>query len=319
LSAPDPRLLHEGDPAVDQRAFRRTLGQFGTGVTVITAAAGDELVGVTANSFASVSLEPPMVLWSLRKESRNLPAFLAAGHFAINILASDQIELSAHFSRSGIDKFGTFGWRPGAGGAPLFDGVAAQFECRRSMEYEGGDHIIFLGRVERFRCFDRAGLLFARGRYALALDLPGSPSDEVRFEEEGHPRDDFFLPLLVRAYAYLSEAFQEHRDAEGLSVNQSRVLAFLATRPGASADVIARLTLLGVATVEDAIAKLIGAGCVVPWPPGAIAITAEGRERLSRITRRARAFERQEFAGLDPADVEATRRVLRHLANRDGS
>jgi flavin reductase (DIM6/NTAB) family NADH-FMN oxidoreductase RutF/DNA-binding MarR family transcriptional regulator len=318
-SARDPHLLNEGDPSLDPRAFRRALGQFGTGVAVITAAAQDELVGTTVNSFASVSLEPPLVLWSLRKESRSLAKFLSASHFAVNVLASHQVELSAHFARSGLEKFGACDWRPGAGGAPLFEGVAAQFECRREGEHDGGDHVILVGLVEYYRAFDRAGLLFAQGRYALALDLPGSPAGDMRLEEDGHPRDDFFLPLLVRAYAYLSESFQEHRDAEGLSINQSRVLAFLATRPGASVDVIARLTLLGVATVEDAIAKLLSAGFVAPRPPGAIAITAEGLERLARITRRARQFETDEFSGLDPKDVEAARRVLRYLASRDGS
>ena len=173
----DSSLLDEGDPAFDQRAFRRALGQFATGVTVITTKAGNELVAVTANSFSSVSLDPPMVLWSLRKESRNLAAFQQADRFAINILAADQIDLSSHFSRSTTDKFASCAWQEGIGGVPLLDGAAAQFECRRVAQYEGGDHVIFLGQVEYFRCFDRVGLLFAQGRYALALDHPGTPAD----------------------------------------------------------------------------------------------------------------------------------------------
>jgi 4-hydroxyphenylacetate 3-hydroxylase, reductase component len=318
MNGPDPHLLDEGDPALDPRTFRRALGQFATGVTVVTATANDEPVAITANSFSSVSLDPPMVLWSLRKESRNLPAFKQAGHFAVNVLAADQIELSNRFSRSAADKFGSCDWHPGLGGAPLFAGAAAQFECRLVAEYDGGDHVIFLGHVLRYRCFDRAGLLFCQGRYALALDHPGTPSD-LPFEEAAHPRDDFFIPLLVRAYAYLSGAFEEHRDAEGLNTNQSRVLAFLATRSGASTDAIARLTFLGVSAVEDALAKLVGLGYVAPRPPGALAITQEGLERLRRITARAHSFEAEHLAGLDPDDVAATRRVLLALASRDGS
>jgi flavin reductase (DIM6/NTAB) family NADH-FMN oxidoreductase RutF/DNA-binding MarR family transcriptional regulator len=313
----DPSLLDSGDPRGDARTFRRALGQFATGVTIVTTVVNGEPTGVTANSFSSVSLDPPMVLWSLRRESKNLPAFQAGTHFAINVLAADQIDLSNRFSRSSGDKFSGSDWRGGRTGVPVIADTAAVFECRRVAEYDGGDHVIFLGQVEYFACYDRATLLFSQGRYALALDHPGSPSD-LRFDAAAHPRDDFFLPLLVRAYAYLSDSFEEHREAEGLTANQSRVLAFLATRASASIEVTARLTFLGVAAVEDAMAKLIGLGCVEPRPPGAMAITTQGLDRLRRITDRAHAFEEEHLAGIDKADVEATRRVLLALAKKGG-
>jgi 4-hydroxyphenylacetate 3-hydroxylase, reductase component len=315
MNVVDSSLLDEGNPAFDQRAFRRDLGQFATGVTVITTRAGEELFAVTANSFSSVSLDPPMILWSLRKESRNLPAFQQSDRFAINILAADQIELASHFSRSTTDKFGSRAWREGIGGIPLINEAAAQFECRRAAQYEAGDHIIFLGEVEYFRCFDRVGLLFAQGRYALALDHPGTPAD-LPLQVPAHPRDDFFLPLLVRSYAYLSGAFAEHHDAEGVNTNQSRVLAFLATRAGASAEVIARMTFLGEAAVEDAVARLLSMGWVSPRPPGTLAITKEGLEAMHRIIARAHQFEEEQLADVDPADVAAARRVLLALASR---
>jgi len=138
------------------------------------------------------------------------------------------------------------------------------------------------------------------------------------FYGAAQPRDDFCLPLLVRSYAYLSHRFDERRDADGLDVNQSRVLAFLATR-SASVDAIAKLTFLGVAAVEDAVAKLIAVGYAAPRPPGAVAITPEGLACLQRITRRADAFEAEQFADLDPTKVAAARDVLLALATRDGS
>jgi 4-hydroxyphenylacetate 3-hydroxylase, reductase component len=317
MNSTDPHLLDEGDPALDSRSFRRALGQFATGVTIMTAMVDDRALGVTANSFSSVSLDPPLVLWSLRKASQNLAGFRAVDHFAINVLAADQTELSNRFSRSSGDRFGQFEWRQGIGGVPLLSGVAAQFECRRVAEHDGGDHVIFIGHVMRFRCFDRATLVFSQGRYALPLDHPGS-SVQASMDGAGHPRDDFFLPLLVRAYAYLSRRFDEHRDAEGLDVNQSRVLAFLATRSG-SVDVVAKLTFLGTAAVEDAVAKLIAIGYAAPRPPGAVAVTQEGLDCLQRITRQAHAFEAEQFADLDPAKVAAARDVLLALAKRDGS
>src|SRR5690606_14777471 len=94
-----------GDPATDGRGFRRALGQYATGVTVVTASADGEAGGVTANSFASVSMDPPLVLWSLQKSSQSYHIFTKATHFAVNVLASDQIELSQRFAKSGPDKF----------------------------------------------------------------------------------------------------------------------------------------------------------------------------------------------------------------------
>lgn len=311
----DPFLLSAGAPADDLRSYRQALGQFTTGITVVAAQANGQPAAVTVNSFSSVSLEPPMVLWSLRRKSSNMSAFRQAEHFAVNVLAADQIDLANQFARAAPDKFGSSEWTGGLGGAPLFSGVAAQFECRKVAEHDGGDHVVFLGEVLHYRCFDRMGLLFSQGRYALAVDHPGRPDD---LPLTAHPRDDFFMPLLVRAYAYLSDAFADHHGAEGVTTNQSRVLAFLATRPGASIDVTASMTFLGQSAVQDAITKLLAMGCVAPRPPGALVITQEGLDRLRRILARAHAFEEEKLADLPKEDVAATRRVLRALASREG-
>jgi flavin reductase (DIM6/NTAB) family NADH-FMN oxidoreductase RutF len=123
---------------------------------------------VTANSFSSVSLAPPMVLWSLDNGAYSRPVFEAADAFVVNILASDQIELSNRFaSRGEFDKFEGMAFRNGVGGAPVFDGVAASFECRIVAIHDGGDHRIFLGQVETFADHGFAPLLFHRGAYAL--------------------------------------------------------------------------------------------------------------------------------------------------------
>ena len=155
---------------IDKRAFRKALGNFATGVTIITARNADgALVGVTANSFSSVSLEPPLVLWSLDNTAYSRPSFEAAGFFTVNILAADQTELSNRFaSRGEHDKFSGVAFTRGLGGAPVFDGVAASFECRTVAIHDGGDHRIFLGRVEVFADHGLDPLLFHRGNYALA-------------------------------------------------------------------------------------------------------------------------------------------------------
>lgn len=174
---PGPGLAPE-----DAGRFRAALGRFVTGVTIVTTLddAGRP-VGLTANSFNSVSLDPPMVLWSLARRSRNLALFEEARHYAINILAADQHGLSDRFARPAEDRFADVDWTPGVCGMPVIAGVTAVFECRNETRVEGGDHIVFLGRVEAFEEADRVPLIFHSGRYARPhYAVPGLASARGR-------------------------------------------------------------------------------------------------------------------------------------------
>ena len=154
-------------PAFSTREFRSALAMFATGVTIVTArTATGELIGLTANSFNSVSLDPPLVLWSLARAAGSLPAFSAGSHYAINILAADQKALAERFAARGADRWAGVDFSEGAAGSPLLDGAAATFECFNRSRYEEGDHVIFVGEVER--CGHRSGaspLLFHGGRF----------------------------------------------------------------------------------------------------------------------------------------------------------
>ena len=142
----------------DLRDLRNALGTFGTGVTIVTARSrAGGLYGMTANSFTSVSLNPPLVLWSASLYAQSLPAFQEGTHFVVNILAHDQIELSNKFAE--IDHI-----IPECG-APVLIGSAAHFECRNEYRHYGGDHIIFIGHVERYAYTQKPTLLFCRGKY----------------------------------------------------------------------------------------------------------------------------------------------------------
>jgi len=146
---------------------------FATGVTIVTARAPDgSLVGLTANSFNSVSLDPPLVLWSLARRNGALPVFSTGSHYAINILSADQKDLAQRFATRDIDRFAGIAWREGAGGSPVLDGVAAVFECANRSQYEEGDHVIFVGEVET--CSRREGaqpLIYHGGRYYTELPI----------------------------------------------------------------------------------------------------------------------------------------------------
>lgn len=140
---------------------------FATGVTIVTARTGDgKLVGLTANSFNSVSMTPPLVLWSLSKAAASLATFSTGSHYAINILSADQQALARQFASQGVDRFAGVDFTEGTGGAPLLAGAVASFECFNRSRYEEGDHVIFVGEVER--CSHTPGaspLLFHGGRF----------------------------------------------------------------------------------------------------------------------------------------------------------
>ncbi|WP_433256554.1 flavin reductase family protein [Streptosporangium sp. CA-135522] len=152
------------------RSLRDALGQFATGVAVVTTAAPDGArAGVTVNSFTSVSLDPPLVLWCLSKRAPSAPVFLRAGRFAVNVLAAGQDHLSQRFARPLPDKFAGVEVRPGPGGVPMLAGTLAGFACRTVSTHDGGDHLIFVGEVGRFRWSEGEPLVFHAGGYrALA-------------------------------------------------------------------------------------------------------------------------------------------------------
>ncbi|HXC27648.1 MAG TPA: flavin reductase family protein [Stellaceae bacterium] len=150
----------------NSRELRNALGSFATGVTIITTRDREgKLHGMTANSFSSVSLTPPLVLWSSSLYAQSLPAFQEGSHFVVNILAYDQIPLSNKFAKQSDDKFIDTDHVITESGPPVIVGAAAHFECRNEFRHYGGDHIIFIGHVERFAYTDRPTLLFCRGKY----------------------------------------------------------------------------------------------------------------------------------------------------------
>ena len=150
-------------------ALRTALGRFATGVTIVTCLDGDGApVGLTANSFASLSLDPPLVLWSLRKASGSRAVFAAAGHFVVNVLAETQVDLSRRFASPAVaDKFAEGAWAPGLGGVPVLAGCAAVFECQAEASHDIGDHLLFIGRVLRLADFAVPPLLFQGGHYRM--------------------------------------------------------------------------------------------------------------------------------------------------------
>jgi len=157
----------------DRRDYRRALGQFATGVTVVTARASDgRKIGVTVNSFSSVSLNPPLILWSLARQAASFNDFTNCTHFAVNVLEAKQHHLSRHFSTPLPDKFAGVDFTEGKAGVPIVNGAIAHFVCRKVKQYDGGDHVILLGEVEEYKYSDGEPLVFHSGRYRIATHHP---------------------------------------------------------------------------------------------------------------------------------------------------
>jgi 3-hydroxy-9,10-secoandrosta-1,3,5(10)-triene-9,17-dione monooxygenase reductase component len=147
--------------------LRQAFGSFATGVTVVTTLdAKRNPVGLTANSFSAVSLEPPLVLWCISLNTPSFAAFQDCSHYAINVLSADQEEISNRFANPSPNKFAGLDWTPGASGVPLLNGCIANFECSNANQYPGGDHLILVGQVENYRVNLDTPLLFFASRYA---------------------------------------------------------------------------------------------------------------------------------------------------------
>lgn len=155
--------------SIEPQALRRALGVFPTGVTVVTTRDADgQPLGMTANSFSSVSLDPPIVLWSIRKASNQHAAFTAAEHFAINVLGADQSAIAARYAGRDQARFRTEAWSDGIGGVPVLDDALARFECQRVACVDMGDHSVIFGAVQSCATADAAPLVFYRGKFARA-------------------------------------------------------------------------------------------------------------------------------------------------------
>jgi flavin reductase (DIM6/NTAB) family NADH-FMN oxidoreductase RutF len=153
-------------PEFDSRHFRNALSQFATGVTVITTRLPDgSFLGLTASSFNSVSLEPPLVLWSLAQGASSLPVFTGNSHYVINVLAADQATLAQRFATRSVNRFDGVDFMLSHTGLPILKGVVAWFECHNRSRYPEGDHVIFVGEVERCDASPRPALAFHRGKF----------------------------------------------------------------------------------------------------------------------------------------------------------
>jgi flavin reductase (DIM6/NTAB) family NADH-FMN oxidoreductase RutF/DNA-binding MarR family transcriptional regulator len=305
-------------PSFDARAFRRALGNFATGVTVVTAQSADGIkVGVTANSFNSVSLDPPLVLWSIDKRSGSYDVFNAASHFAVNILSVNQIHLSNQFAKNNSDKFAGVTYTTGIGNAPLLPDCSARFQCEKYQQIDAGDHWILIGKVVAFDDFGEAPLVYHQGVYANVLPHPSlaqqqSPSTIDAFE--GHLNDNLYY-LMVQSLRYYQSQYQPRQMASGLRISEARLLMVLAHNPSQNRITLEDQVSMSAREFSIAIENLHHQGLVIDEGE-TCQLTQSGKEKAKALWHIAKEQQDSMFSEFSAADLTGFKHVLRTLVQR---
>jgi 3-hydroxy-9,10-secoandrosta-1,3,5(10)-triene-9,17-dione monooxygenase reductase component len=307
---------------IDGKRFRQALGAFTTGVTIVTTVAEGRDIGVTANSFNSVSLDPPMVLWSIARTSSNFSAFHAASFFAVHVLSADQDALASRFAQRGIDRFAGLNLERGPGGIALLEGCAARFQCKSAFQYEGGDHMILVGEVLEYDHYEREPLVYKSGRYAFAVPKageaaapPAAPADSSAVP--GAIAPDFLLYQLGRAYFQMRRRIQPELDRRQLSGAEHYVISVLGIRGGRSiAELDAQAALSGLKITAETARKLVADGLVgIDETAGEprLSLTHAGQRMLVEVMAIAKAACDDAETGFDPSESRLLRQFLSRL------
>lgn len=299
---------------VDKAELRRALGRFATGVAIVTTVDGhDRPVGVTVNSFNSVSLSPPLVLWSLDDRSLSRSAFEQCTYFSVHILSADQADLARRFAARGTEKFSGIEWERGHGGIPMLTQFASRLICRRYAGHDGGDHRIFIGEVIDVASHASAALTFFAGEFGIAF--PKSLRVEHSAGTAPAFRPDFLIYLLDRCFDQLNRPFYAEVTTLGLSLEAGKLLAVMSTGQSHTITSLLRLdALLGSPTIR-AVGELESAGLVQTDPNGSgrVSLTNAGHDRAKAILALGRALEAHALRELSAPDVAALRTLLTRL------
>lgn len=307
--------INEQTEAVfDSKAFRRALGNFATGVTIMTAqnVAGQK-VGVTANSFNSVSLDPPLILWSIDKRSSSYDVFAEASHFAVNILSADQIDISNQFARSKNDKYANVDFELGAGQAPVLKECSAVFECERFNIVEGGDHWIIIGRVVNFQDNGRSPLLYHQGAYSSVLPHP-SVNVKATTPAEAFPGRlyDNMYYLLTQAVRSYTNDYQPKQLASGFRTSEARLLLVLESKTATSKDDLQREVAMPIREIEQATEILVRKSLMVDTGHS-YELTEQGKESAQMLYQIAESHQKDVLSQYTDEDKALFKKMLKNL------
>lgn len=297
----------------DARDFRQSLGMFATGVTIVTARGDDgEPVGITVNSFNSVSLDPPMVLWSIARSAHSRPVFSASGSWNVHILSAGQEELSNRFARRGEDKFSGLQLDGDATGAPLIPGCSARFQCRTVFQHDGGDHIIFVGEVTAYDRSSLPPLLYVTGGYALAMARAANVGGDAAALPGALYTENLLGYLLGRSHYQFMAKLRGQLLQRQLSEADFFTLSLLSVREPMTAPEIAEHTAYtGMAIDAAALDAMCGRQLVQRAAGDGYRLSPGGREAILHVLAAAKAIEADLTERLGEHEAALLRNLLK--------
>lgn len=297
----------------DPKDFRRALGQFPTGVTVITTLDGDgKPCGMTASSFNSVSMDPPLVLWSVGKGSRGTDVYANASHFVVNVLADDQINLSNGFASKSDDKFAGVEYSEGVNGCPVLADTAASFQCKTWKVYEGGDHFIVVGEVVDYAHAEHDSLVFQKGRYAIAATHPSTQASaqNAAADTEGFT-DNYLLYLLRQTYNGYRNEFYPNLNQFNISVPEWRVLIAVANG-NTTLENLMSLVMQPLSELKNTVNSLAERN-LLSLADDVVSFTEEGQALSKELQNMASSFEDKLLTELGSEETQQLKDSLRAL------
>jgi flavin reductase (DIM6/NTAB) family NADH-FMN oxidoreductase RutF/DNA-binding MarR family transcriptional regulator len=327
---------HRAIPPSDPAHMRQCLSRFATGVTVIATRGPDgRFVGLTANSFNSLSLDPPLILWSLATSAASLEVFKGRRFFSVSILSVEQVDIARRFATRMPDRFEGVAVHEGLDGIPLLDGAVGWFECERRTQYLHGDHWLFIGEVKRCAAADGSPLVFRHGEFASAgaledafvdmdavADMPGAHEPEG-FEPGDQPFYEEYLPfLLARAGHQVAGGFNRQLQRHGLSMLSWRVLAALSSRDEWTIGELCAVSIAKQPTISKLIDRMVRRGMVARHSdPGdarrvKVSLTSQGHADIAPVLQDAAAFNLSLLADYPPEALTGLKRLLRDMIGR---
>ncbi|WP_339672625.1 flavin reductase [Dasania marina] len=287
--------------AFDSKEFRPALGQFPTGVTVITTVdEKGESVGVTASSFNSVSMDPPLILWSVDKKAYSASIFESASNFVVSVLSRDQVSISNRFAGRGEDKFDGLDLPPGIGGCPLLENCAAQFECKTWSVYEGGDHLIIVGEVIKYsHDQSKLPLVFSQGSYAVSMQHPES----IKRNKVSAKPNDFladYLPFLLHLAFTGSgaELYPQFMERYQVTPEEWRIFTLLESRGSSNLSDIADMLMQPMVILASVTEKMTDKGYLKAESTAVLTLTEKGLEMSQKLFALAKEHEKMTLTSL---------------------
>lgn len=301
----------------DIKDFRRALGKFPTGVTIITGNdSKGEPLGVTASSFNSVSIDPPLVLWSVDKGAFSAAVFQDAEYFAVNVLSKMQVDMSNRFAGRGEDKFKGVSYKKGTYGSPLFQDCAAQFECKTWKVYEGGDHFIIVGEVLDYSYTEEhAPLVFAGGSYGVSMQHPSTIKSGAANVLGNGFLSDYLLYLLRIVYTnYSAQLYPQLLASYNITPEEWRVLTLLADIGQGEVEPIANTVGQPVAAFQETFERMQEKSYVVIADDGQLELSDSGRDMAEKVFALAREQEEKMLADLTVEQQSSLKVSLKKMA-----